>query len=70
MDRFLLLHGFDFAYGKSLKTKFIETALAVSNPCDNKKNKMVTGVAWATLLPTRFNQFSGSLKTPRSPCAL
>ena len=30
-------HGFDFAYAKSLKAKFKGIALAVSNPCDNKK---------------------------------
>ena len=30
-------HGLDFANAKSLKTEFKETALAVSNPCDNKK---------------------------------
>ena len=32
-------HGLEIANAISLKTKFKETALAVSNPCDNKKTK-------------------------------
>ena len=60
MDRFLLPHGFDFPNGKSLKTKFIETALAVSNLCDNKKNKMVTGVGWAICCPRGLINFQAA----------
>ena len=30
-------HGFDFPNGKSLKTDIIGIALAIPNPCDNKK---------------------------------
>ena len=36
---FLTPHGFDFAHAKSLKTEFKGIALAIPNPCGNKKTE-------------------------------